>query len=66
MLALDIDGALERAARERSACSIGGAAAAMSFARATGAHSGRLLGYMTSHDIRPDESFVGYAGIIYS
>jgi AmmeMemoRadiSam system protein B len=66
MLALDIDGALERAARERSACSIGGAAAAMSFARATGARSGRLLGYMTSHDIRPDESFVGYAGIIYS
>ncbi len=65
MLALDIDGALERARLERSACSIGGAAAAMSFARATGAGSGRLVGYMTSRDVHPDESFVGYAGILY-
>jgi len=66
MLALDIDAALERAVRERSACSIGGAASAMSFARASGAGSGRLVGYMTSSDIQPGESFVGYAGILYS
>jgi AmmeMemoRadiSam system protein B len=66
MLALDIDAALDRAARERSACSIGGAAAAMSFARAMGARSGRLVGYMTSHDVHPGESFVGYAGILFS
>jgi len=65
MLALDIDGALDRAVRERSACSIGGAAAAMSFARATGTGPGRLVGYMSSHDVHPDESFVGYAGILY-
>jgi len=65
MLALDIDGALDRALRERSACSIGGAAAAMSFARATGAGPGKLVGYMSSHDVHPDESFVGYAGILY-
>jgi MEMO1 family protein len=66
MLAMDIDGAMERAARDRSACSIGGAAASMSFALATGARSGRLVGYMTSHDVHPDQSFVGYAGILYS
>ena len=66
MLALDIEAALDRADRERSACSIGGAAAAMSFARACGAGSGRLVGYMTSHDIHPGESFVGYAGILFS
>jgi AmmeMemoRadiSam system protein B len=66
MLALDIDGALGRAERERSACSIGGAAAAMSFARATGARTARLVGYMTSRDVHPDESFVGYAGILYA
>jgi len=66
MLALDIDAALDRAVRERSACSIGGAVAAMSFARATGAGPGRLVGYMTSRDVHPDESFVGYAGILYS
>ena len=65
MLALDVGAALERARRERSACSIGGAAAAMSFARKSGARSGTLVGYMTSWDIQPAESFVGYAGIIY-
>ncbi len=66
MLALDLDAALDRGVRERSACSIGGALSAMSFARATGAGSGRLVGYLTSHDVHPDESFVGYAGILYS
>lgn len=66
MLALDVGAALKRAAQERSACSVGGAAAAMGFARATGARSGKLVGYMTSHDVHPGESFVGYAGILYS
>ena len=66
MLEMDIDAALGRADRERSACSIGGAAAAMAFARAVGASSARLVGYMTSYDVHPDESFVGYAGILYS
>jgi len=65
MLALDVDGVLERARRERSACSVGGAAAAMSFARACGAGESSLVGYMTSWDVHPAESFVGYAGILY-
>jgi hypothetical protein len=65
MLDLDIDLALEGARRERSACSIGGAAAAMRFARESGVSSGKLVGYMTSSDVQPGESFVGYAGIIY-
>ena len=65
MLALDAHDSLERARRERSACSVGGAAAAMSFARASGAREGTLVGYMTSWDVQPADSFVGYAGIVY-
>ena len=65
MLALDARESLERARRERSACSVGGAAAAISFARASGAREGTLVGYMTSWDVQPAESFVGYAGIVY-
>jgi AmmeMemoRadiSam system protein B len=66
MLSLDVEEALDRARRERSACSIGGAAAAMGFAKELGALSGRLVGYMTSCDVQPAASFVGYAGILYS
>jgi len=66
LLALDVSAALERARRERSACSIGGAVAAMSFARVCGVKAGLLLGYMTSWDVQPAESFVGYAGIVYA
>ena len=65
MLALDTAGAIEKALKERSACSAGGAAAAMSFARARGARSGELLRYMTSSDVYPADSFVGYAGIVF-
>jgi AmmeMemoRadiSam system protein B len=65
MLSLDVEAALQRAQHERSACSIGGAAAAMSFARESGASRGNLVGYMTSFDVQPGSSFVGYAGILY-
>jgi hypothetical protein len=66
MLALNVAETLERASRERSACSIGGALAAMSFAREHGVSAGNLIGYMTSSDVSPGSSFVGYAGILYS
>lgn len=66
LLAMEFDSALERALRERSACSAGGALAALSFARENGVREGRLLRYATSYDVHPDESFVGYAGILYS
>jgi AmmeMemoRadiSam system protein B len=65
LLALDFDAALDRALHERSACSAGGALAALSFARENGVRQGDLVRYMTSFDIRPADSFVGYAGIIY-
>jgi len=65
LLALDEDAARERAARDRSACSAGGAIAAMAFARALGAASGSLLAYGTSLDVHPSDSFVGYAAVVY-
>jgi hypothetical protein len=66
LLAMDFDMALERALKERSACSAGGALAALSFARENGVREGKLLRYMTSFDVHPAESFVGYAGILFS
>lgn len=65
LLALDCREAIKLANKEKSACSIGGAAAAAGFARKKGVKRGKLLHYTTSYDIYPGDSFVGYAGIIY-
>lgn len=65
ILGFDMEAAVDRAMVERSACSAGGAIAAMSYARARGAASASLIGYMTSFDVHPAESFVGYAGILF-
>ncbi len=66
LVAMDTGGALERAVRERSACSVGGALAAIGYAKARGVTTGRLVDYRTSYDVAPSDSFVGYAGILYS
>jgi AmmeMemoRadiSam system protein B len=66
MVAMELDKALAAAARDHSACSAGGAVAAARFAAEEGCLRGRLLDYRTSHDVYPGDSFVGYAGIIYS
>ncbi|OHD72945.1 MAG: AmmeMemoRadiSam system protein B [Spirochaetes bacterium RBG_13_68_11] len=74
LLAMDEAGARQRAAAEHSACSAGGAVAAMAFAREAGVSRGELLDYRTSRDVhplgrespeRPAESFVGYAAVVY-
>jgi len=66
MTGIDAAGAIKRAREEQSACSAGGAIAAMSFAKTLGCTSGTLVKYATSHDVYPSESFVGYAGLTYS
>jgi MEMO1 family protein len=63
---MDIRSALDHANKNRSACSAGGAACAVSFAREMGVKKGTLLEYKTSWDMHPVESFVGYAGILYT
>ena len=62
--ALDVQGMIQEALANRNACCPGAAAAAVRCAMELGATEGELLAYATSADVRPDTSFVGYAGII--
>jgi AmmeMemoRadiSam system protein B len=39
--------------------------AAVATCKALGSQKGVLLDYYTSYDIMQDDSFVGYAGIVY-
>jgi len=64
-LSMDAEGLLKHAVENDSACSAGAAISAMATCRALGAGKGVLLDYYTSYDIMPDNSFVGYAGIVY-
>ena len=58
--------ALSRALQEHSACSPGGAVAAMAFAQDQGAEQGEVLDHYTSYDIHPGSSFVGYGGVVFT
>jgi hypothetical protein len=64
-LRMDAEGLLDHALKNDSACSAGAAAAALATSEALGAKQGTLLDYYTSCDIMADDSFVGYAGIVY-
>ncbi|PIV22470.1 MAG: AmmeMemoRadiSam system protein B [Deltaproteobacteria bacterium CG_4_8_14_3_um_filter_45_9] len=64
-LRMDAEALLKHALENDSACSAGAAISAMSTSKALGAEKGILLDYYTSYDIMPDDSFVGYAGIVY-
>lgn len=64
-LKMDAAGLLKHALENDSACSAGAALSAMATSKALGAEKGILLDYYTSYDIMPDDSFVGYAGILY-
>ena len=64
--ALKLDGAgmLKTASEDQSACSAGGAVAALTAAKKLGATKADLVDYYTSYDVMPGDSFVGYAGIV--
>jgi AmmeMemoRadiSam system protein B len=62
---MDAEGLLKHAMENDSACSAGAALSALATCKALGAKKGTLLDYYTSYDIMPDDSFVGYAGILY-
>jgi len=64
-LKMDMAGLLEHAEKNDSACSAGATASAVATCKALGAPKGFLLDYYTSYDVYPDDSFVGYAGIVY-
>ena len=64
-LKMEAGGLLAHALHNDSACSAGAVAAAATTCKALGSQKGTLLDYYTSYDIMPDDSFVGYAGIVY-
>ena len=64
-LRMDAGDLLKHAKENDSACSAGAAASAIATCKALGSKKGLFLDYYTSYDILPDESFVGYAGIVY-
>ncbi len=63
-LKLDAAAMLQVAAEDQSACSAGGAVAAVAAAKQLGAAQAVLAEYYTSYDVMPGSSFVGYAGIV--
>ena len=65
MLKMETGEVLRLGNEHKAACSSGAAAAAISFAEYMGVKKGRLVGYASSHDVHPGNSFVGYAGIVY-
>jgi AmmeMemoRadiSam system protein B len=65
MTAMDAEGVIEESLKNHNACCSGAVAAAISAAKSLGAREGKKLIYSTSYDIRPDDSFVGYAGILF-
>ncbi len=65
MLEMSEETVLEHAKQNRSACSPGAAAAAISFAKNMGASRAEMAGYENSYEKSPGDSFVGYAGIRY-
>ncbi|HEB31733.1 MAG TPA: AmmeMemoRadiSam system protein B [Spirochaetes bacterium] len=56
---------IKEALSSRNACCPGAAGAAIAGAGKSGAVRGTLAHYTTSYDIHPDQSFVGYAGVVY-
>ncbi len=64
-LKLDPEAVLQAGVQDRSSCSAGAIAAAISATRGLGAQRGHLVDYYTSYDIMPSDSFVGYVGIVY-
>lgn len=65
MLRMDEEQLIEESLRNSNACCSGAAAAAISAVRELGARNGELIKYATSCDVRPDNSFVGYVGIVF-
>ena len=65
ILSMRMKDAMDIAVEEQSACSAGAAVAAAAFAAGGGVKEGRLINYLTSWDVHPSSSFVGYAGIVF-
>jgi hypothetical protein len=65
MLAMDPDSVIREALANQNACCSGAAATAIAAAKQLGAHEAETIAYATSYDKSPDDSFVGYVGIVF-
>lgn len=67
-LMMDLEGPklISEALKNSNACCSGAAASAIEAAKVLGAKRGEMVVYSTSYDVRPDSSFVGYVGIVFS
>ncbi|MBU2490268.1 MAG: AmmeMemoRadiSam system protein B [Proteobacteria bacterium] len=65
LLSLEPEQIIAEGLKSKSACCSGAAASAATAARKLGAARGQMVGYYTSSDVHPSDSFVGYAGILY-
>jgi len=65
MLEMDGMGVMTESLKNQNACCSGAAGAAIEAAKQIGATKAYKIEYTTSYDIRPDNSFVGYVGVVF-
>ncbi len=65
VLSMDPVKIINEAQKNNNACCSGAVAATISAARQLGVKQAELSAYATSYDKKPDDSFVGYAGILF-
>ena len=66
MLQMDPEGVIHESLKNQNACCSGAVATAIAAAKKLGARRGEKLIQSTSYDVRPDDSFVGYVGMVFS
>lgn len=64
MVKMEERGVIEEANRNQNACCSGAVGAAIAAAKELGAKRAKQMIYSTSYDVRPDNSFVGYVGVL--
>jgi len=65
MLTMDSSEVIKEALSHQNACCSGAVATAMAAAKKLGARHAESIAYNTSYDKNPDDSFVGYSGLIF-
>jgi len=65
MLSMDPENVIREGLTHQNACCPGAAAAAIAALKALGAGNGRFVGYSSSYEHNPGETFVGYGGILF-
>jgi AmmeMemoRadiSam system protein B len=65
MLEMEAGDVIEQSLQRHNACCAGAVGSAIVAAKELGARGAEKIIYMTSYDVRPDTSFVGYVGIVF-